>query len=684
MFPAGVPWRGGLCSEGALMCGIAALFSRAPAPLADLVSAMATLVRYRGPDDEGLAIFSGVELEPHAWGGPDTPLDTYQAAGAYAPARAPAEGREALAALAHRRLSIVDLSPAGHQPMCTPDRRYWIVYNGEVYNHVELRAELEALGHRFQSHSDTEVILYAYREWGEHCLERFNGMFAFVLLDRVARRVLVARDRFGVKPLYLWHSPDGTVALASEIKQFSTLPGWAPRVHSQRAYEFLQWGLLDHSQETLFAGVRQLRGGESIHCTLEDLCDDPPVRRWYRLAVRAFDGTFDDAAREFRERFADAVRIRLRADVPVGSCLSGGLDSSSIVCTANLLLRATNAQAGQKTFSAGARVKRFDERDFIESVVAHTGVEAHYTYPELADLFATVDAITWHQDEPFHSTSIYAQWEVFRLAAEARVKVLLDGQGADELLAGYHGFFAPHFASLFRSLRWGLLWRELRAAKRVHGIGLWAASKYLGSGALPGSIARPLRRLVGKGAAAPDWIDVRRIAIDDRDPDLAYGLKATTVNGMAHSLMTATGLPMLLHWEDRDSMAHSVESRLPFLDFRLVEFVMGLPAEFKLVNGTTKQVLRAAMRGTLPEKVRNRMDKMGFVTPEEIWVREGAPDLFRRELERAIEASRGILTAKALDRLEAVIAGREPFGFLVWRMISFGRWMERFGMRLAS
>jgi asparagine synthase (glutamine-hydrolysing) len=567
--------------------------------------------------------------------------------------------------------------------MTTPDRRYWIVYNGEIYNHVELRAGLEARGYAFVSHSDTEVILHAYREWGEQCAERFNGMFAFVLFDRVARRVFAVRDRFGVKPLYFWRSPQGIVALASEIKQFTTLPGWQASLNGQRAYEFLNWGLVDQSGETLFAGVRQLRGGELIHCTLDELFRDLPVRRWYRLAAREFQGTFDEAARGFRELFADSVRLRLRADVPVGSCLSGGLDSSSIVCVANRSLRAVSAEAQQKTFSACARIKRFDEREHIDAVVAHTGVAGHYTYPDLPGLVSSLDALTWHQDEPFGSASIYAQWRVFELAREARVKVLLDGQGADEQLAGYHGFFAPHFAGLFATLKWSALWRELRAAKRLHGMRLSAASRYAANALLPEALRQPLRRLAGKPAATrPDWLDPSRVAFDERDPYLADGLKMGSLNDMSYSLLTATGLPMLLHWEDRDSMAHSVESRLPFLDFRLVEFVLGLPPDFKLSGATTKRVLRAAMQGILPESVRNRQDKMGFVTPEELWIREEAPELFRTELRRAIEASHGFITTDALARLEAVIAGREPFSFLIWRMISFGRWMERFAVRL--
>ncbi|MGA6826576.1 asparagine synthase (glutamine-hydrolyzing) [Nitrospira sp. NS4] len=666
------------------MCGIAVLFSSEPRPLDDHIRAMTAAVRHRGPDDEGIALFSAKGLETTALGGVDTPAGTYDARMTYAPRRKAEPVADAVVALGHRRLSIVDLSPAGHQPMCTADRRFWIVYNGEIYNYVELRTELELLGHSFVSHSDTEVILAAYREWGEQCLGRFNGMFAFVLVDRTARRVFAARDRFGVKPLYLWRSSRGLVAMASEIKQFSVLPGWSPVMNGQRAYEFLNWGLLDHTEETLFNGVRQLRGGECLHCPLEELPVSFPIKRWYQMTPRSFQGDRKAAADEFCALFTDAVRLRLRADVPVGSCLSGGLDSSSIVCVANNLLRSAGAASQQNTFSACAKVKRYDERKYIDIVVDRTGVHAHYVYPDLGELFETLDVLTWHQDEPFGSTSIYAQWHVFKLAAQARVKVLLDGQGADELLGGYHGFFAPHFAGLFATGRWGALLREIRAANRLHGLGFAGASKYLANAVLPELLRRPLRRLAGKSSSAPTWFDRGRLAIDDRDPFPAYGFKTTSVDQMAHTLLTATSVPMLLHWEDRDSMAHSVESRLPFLDFRVAEFLMGLPAEMKLWDATTKQVLRESMRGILPEPIRMRMDKMGFVTPEEPWVRQEAPERFRVELRRAVDASQGVINDAILDHFDAIVAGRAPFNFLIWRMISFGRWMDRFGVRVVA
>src|SRR5688572_22192080 len=408
------------------MCGISALFAPRSMRLDGLVRRMTTAVRHRGPDGEGFALFSADGLHVTSLGGEDTVPAVYEARMAYAPKRTMGSTPDSIVALGHRRLAIIDLSPAGHQPMCTPDGRVWIVYNGEIYNYVELRTELETLGYSFVSNNDTEVILAAYREWGEQCLGRFNGMFAFVILDRTNRVVFVARDRFGVKPLYVWRSPEDLVALASEIKQFSVLPGWLPRVNGQRAYDFLNEGVLDHTEETLFQGVRQIRGGECFHGTIDELRLHFPIRRWYQLTPRPFSGNMRAAAREFLELFTDAVRLRLRADVLIGSCLSGGLDSSSIVCVANQLLRADGTASQQETFSACAKIKSYDERHYIDIVVDQTGVRARYVYPDLKDLFSTVDDITWHQDEPFGSASIYAQWHVFRLAAAARVKVLLD------------------------------------------------------------------------------------------------------------------------------------------------------------------------------------------------------------------------------------------------------------------
>lgn len=665
------------------MCGIAALFSSDPLPLDNLIQSMTTAVRHRGPDGEGFAIFSARDFATTVLGGVDTPVGTYDARIAYAPIRDAKPVSDAVAALGHRRLSIIDLTPAGHQPMCTADRHFWIVYNGEIYNYVELRRELELLGHSFGSHSDTEVILSAYRQWGEQCLERFNGMFAFVLVDRMQRRVFAARDRFGVKPLYYWVSSAGLVAFASEIKQFTGLPGWRPIVNGPRAYDFLNWGLFDHTSETLFSNVRQLRGGEYVSCSIDELGKGIVVKRWYNLAPADSPSSHEEAAGGLRSLLEDSVRLRLRADVPVGSCLSGGLDSSSIVCLANRLLRQVNADALQKTFSARSTDLRVDEGAFIDAVVGSTGVGNFQIYPPLSGLFEVLPLITWHQDEPFGSSSIYAQWHVFRLAAEHNVKVMLDGQGADEQLAGYHGFYAARFGSLLRTLRLGKLASEMAEVRRVHAMGAKQLLAYAASTLLPEGLKQSVRHLAGRPAVKPvEWLDMRRLGVTPADPFLALGAKASSVRELSLLQLLYTNLPMLLHWEDRDSMAHAVESRIPFLDYRLVEFVLGLPDDLKIAGATTKRVLREAMQGVIPEKIRIRTDKIGFATAEEAWVRQECPEAFRAMLRDAMEASSGVLSPKALDFLEEVIKGRRAFSFVPWRMISFGAWMKRFDVQV--
>jgi asparagine synthase (glutamine-hydrolysing) len=604
--------------------------------------------------------------------------------------KAAGEQAPAVAALGHRRLSIVDLSPAGHQPMCTADRNCWITYNGEIYNYLELREELRALGSAFSTRSDTEVMLAAYRQWGRGCLQHFNGMFAFVLFDRARRKLFAARDRFGVKPLYYWISPEGLIAFASEIKQFTVLPGWQARVNGQRAYDFLNWGVSDHTDETLFRGVFQLRGGEALELDLDSgelsrvsAGGRLPAYCWYELQGRPFAGTPVDAGHAFRALLMDSIRLHLRADVPVGSCLSGGLDSSSIVCVMNDLLRAQNVGALQRTFSACATVTRFDEREFIDDVVRQTGTDAHFVYPSLEELFPLLDRITWHQDEPFGSTSIYAQWHVFRLAAENGVRVMLDGQGADEQLAGYHGFFAARYSDLLRGLRWTTLWQEVQRARELHGHPPLLSVKYALNGVLPEWLRQPLRRFAGRPANNVPWLDMAALGAESGDPFRRIASSgSTSVAAMSRAQLTATSLPMLLHWEDRDSMAHSVEARVPFLDYRLVEFVLGLPDDYKIAGGVTKRVLRDGMRGVLPEKIRTRIDKLGFVTPEEVWLREDGPVHFRKALRDSVDASGGVLKPEVSKLLDAMIEGRQPFSFLIWRLISFGAWMRVFSVRV--
>lgn len=669
------------------MCGFGALVLTGDQKLPSL-QAMLDSIRHRGPDDEGWVAFSGKQLRATFGGGPDTAADCFGASLPYAPDSLSHVPDDARLVLGHRRLSVMDVSPGGHQPMSFENGRFWIVFNGEIYNFGELRATLEGLGRRFLSSSDTEVLLASYAEWGRSCLDRLEGMFSFIIVDRSQGTLFAARDRFGIKPLYYWVGPQGFLAFASEIKQFSFLPGWKAVLNGQRAYDFLAWGILDHTDETMFANVYQLRPGTFVEIELNSALSFEDGGRvesgvWYNLSGDEFSAGIDEAAKGFRDRFGASLRAHLQSDVPVGSCLSGGLDSSSIVCLVNHILRVEEREARQYAFSSCSTIPRYDERNYVEEVASYTGAEVTYLYPDLDQLFDKLDLITWHQDEPFGSTSIFAQWSVFSVAARSGLKVLLDGQGADEQLAGYRGYHGALYANLFKRLRWIELWREVKAARDLHGYSVMTAMKYLVDAFSPSFIRYFLRAVVGKETASPNWLDLKRIGAVACDPIRGGQGASRSIRDLSFRQLTRSNLQMLLHWEDRGSMAHSLEARVPFLDHRLVEFLLGLPDSYKLHRGVTKRVLREGMIGFLPELVRTRMSKLGFATPEEYWICTEAPETFRRALSDAVVGSQGVLRPEAMSMLEDAIAGRRPFDFTVWRLISFAAWMKRFGVKVS-
>jgi asparagine synthase (glutamine-hydrolysing) len=651
------------------MCGIVGVWRRDGAAIdAELLRDATDRLRHRGPDDEGYLLGNVAARVAEPRTGPASViggrmLDSHTG--------------QADLAFGFRRLAIIDLSSNGHQPLAAADGALWVVFNGEIYNYVEIRDELQARGHRFRTATDTEVILAAYREWGVECLSRFNGMWAFVLWDVSGRRLFGARDRFGIKPLY-YRNTVAAFSFASEIKALIVDGSPTFDVRQEAILDFLTTGFVDHSARSFFVGVEQL---PAAHYFIAD-ANGLRIARYWELddARRPVDG---DRAESLRvgEIFNDAVRIHMRSDVPIGSCLSGGIDSSAIVCVANRLLRQNStASSTQETFSSCFDDPRFDERPFIERVLEQTGARANFVFPRGEDLPSEIAAVVWHHDEPFATTSVYAQWKVMQKAAERGVKVILDGQGGDELFAGYHTYFGYHFADLLRHGRLAALWREARGYARVHGVSMRVALNRLVEPLLGAALRRAIRaRLKHEGAGLNR--EFLRSGGDEADAPHSDGSR---LYGRLRELLTSSSLPALLRYEDRDSMAFSVEARVPFLDVRLVELAFSLPASLKIDRGTTKVVLREALRGIIPESVRTRTDKMGFVTPEGVWLRgplrTWATDILNSPEFRA----RPYFDQRAVQEyFRRFLAGGAETSGPVWRWIVLELWLRQAGERRA-
>ena len=613
------------------------------------------IVKHRGPDGEGWEVF-------------DTKCGPL--------------------ALGHRRLAIIDLTDAGHQPMSYEDGQYWLVFNGEIYNYLELRRELELLGRVFRTHTDSEVLLAAYAQWGELALDRFLGMFAFLIWDTQKQVLFAARDRFGIKPLY-WTKNSTGIAFASEIKQLLNLSAVSRRMNVARVFDFLEAGISEHTGQTMFADVYQLRGGEcaTLDISAGRLGGTPKVRRWYDiLKSGGLELSEENAGDQFRELLTNSVSMHLRSDVPIGSCLSGGLDSSSIVCLMDRLLGQGRSDVRINTVSACYLEKEVDERPFMDFVVEFARCDPHYVYPSVDEALARAEDITWHQDEPYGSTSIFAQWKVFATAREAGVKVMLDGQGADEQLAGYHGGFHYYTADLVRRRKWITLIRTILQRKEYHDLSYLDQVRRLAVPYLP-------TRIVNRGKSllrAPDWLNFPAFkslsntsgAFDTAVSEL--GMKAVrTIGDLCVALTQGSNLTMLLHWEDRNSMAHGIEARVPFLDHRLVEFSLALGDLHKTVLADTKRVLRRAMRNTLPQKVLDRRDKLGFATPEEKWLRGNLRSAVEAGVEETLARFPGLLNVENTRLfVRQMLDGKLPWNFSVWRIVNVGIWGRVFNVGL--
>ena len=577
--------------------------------------------------------------------------------------------------LGHQRLAIIDLSEEGAQPLPGPDDDNWITYNGELYNYLELRDELRAEGVRFRTATDTEVICAALRHWGvERALTRFNGMWAFAWLDERERRLVVARDRAGEKPLYLRVDGDD-LTFASELKGLLAMVGGRFALDLEVARDFLQQTVIDASSRTMLQGVSSLPGGSFMTIDLSAPQLQPVTREYWRPKTdMAEPPVFDERsvtrlAAEVRDLFHDSVRLRLRSDVPVGLLLSGGLDSSAIASAVHRLHGSDGDVAMLAAVSSDAR---FDESPYVDIVARHLRREVHKVNVDLQpdEAFDLLERVTWHNDEPIGSFTSVAHFRLMERAKELGVTVVLSGQGADELLCGYKKYMGFYVQRLIRQGRLfaaaNMVLSSLVQGTVMRQFNLQEARRYL-----PFAQEREEASVLGPAIAH----------LPDHPMGMAEGM---TIQERQALDLTSLSVPSLNHYEDRMSMAHGREIRLPFLDERLMDLLLPLPPEFKLSGGWTKYIFRKAMEDELPREIAWRKDKQGFSLPQSVWLRGPLrPRVLELFAEDALVFRHGLLARdKLLAKYERFANETESRGSVwyqeIFNAISMEVWLRRF------
>ncbi|MEO5999797.1 MAG: asparagine synthase (glutamine-hydrolyzing) [Ferruginibacter sp.] len=555
--------------------------------------------------------------------------------------------------LGHRRLSIIDLSHEADQPMHYMNR-YHLVFNGEIYNYLELKDTLQKQGYTFTTASDTEVLLALYDRDKENCLQWIDGMFAFVIYDDKENEVFAARDRFGEKPFFYNYIPGKHFLFGSEMKCLWEA-GVEKNVNNRMLYNYLTLGYLDNPidlSETFYENCTRLPHSHYIKLSIKDC--KLTIKQYYDIDWRNADHsiTVDQAKEKFHELFYTSVQRRLRSDVTVGSSLSGGLDSSLVVAVIDNLKKGTGQR--QDTFSAVFPGFKKDERKYMDHVIAATHVNPHFVTPTDEGLIGAIDKLNWHQEEPYGSASIYVQYCVMQLAKENNVTVLLDGQGADEILAGYHAFYPPYFASL-KKQDTGLYKKELAAYGALHG------NSEINADVRKGLVSK-IKLFAGRQAPAfrKMYHHYKQLKDPVLDPEFyntyrKSSFESTPVfENLNHALYHSTfkqGLQELLRYADRNSMAHSREVRLPFLSHELVEFLLTLPPGMKIKEGWTKWIMRQTFQRELPPEIGWRKDKIGYEPPQQNWLQ-------RDEVKKKMEAAQNKLVDKHILKRTAKEQGK--------------------------
>jgi asparagine synthase (glutamine-hydrolysing) len=611
------------------------------------------LISHRGPDDEGFTAINKQTGNTKCFSGDDTILQFKSKH----PHISTAELDQYDVILGHRRLSIIDLSENGHGPMSDSSGKIWLTFNGEIYNYIELRRELEAEGYIFKSHTDTEVIIYSYIKWGENCLNKFNGMWAFALWDGRINKLFIARDRFGIKPLYYFHQGN-TFAFCSEIKPLALAGKTGPEVDEKRIPFFVLYGNRLNTPDTYISHVKSLQPSHFLTFTNNKIS----IKRYYDIAVKEITGNEDKLKQQLTELFTDSIKLHYRSDVKVGTCLSGGFDSSSIVAFSNLIDRKE-----LDTFSAVWNDKDCDESKYIDIVNKRFGCHPNKIVPQESEFDETFSRIHYAQEIPTEGPGLYPQWYVMNKAS-SRVKVLLDGQGGDEVFGGYYQI-GSYLRSLIKDKKGGSILKNLNSyftflnKHGIHSFSSWLFPQFY-------------NKVVRANLSEQFKIIKTGFMERFRKEDLYFDADPPTkfknyLNDLSYHFINTLTIPTLLHYEDRSSMAFSIESRVPFLDYRLVEFGVNLPPKYLVEKNTSRPLYRRTVEKFLPEQIVKRKDKLGYPTPFTKWTRSTLKNYVSDVL-----MSKDSLIYKYLDieyvktNLVKHFNNKTDYGWGIWRLLA--------------
>lgn len=624
------------------MCGISVIVQKSNEPVSEvLIRKMNNLVVHRGPDGEGY--YHHLNL-----------------------------------AMGHRRLKIIDLSNAATQPMEYDG--LIITYNGEIYNYIEIRKVLENEGYLFHTKSDTEVILAAYKKWGKNCVSHFHGMWSFAIFDRNRNILFCSRDRFGIKPFSYFDSKTH-FCIASEIKQFSAIPFFEPKLNHQAAFHFLYYSSIEGEEKSFFQNVKFLSPGQNL---IYDLTTHQlELENWYHLTIedQYADISYPEACKHFRYLFDRSISMHVRSDVEIGACLSGGLDSSSIVYSYKHQFPKSNPL---KTVSSCFEEKAINEIEYIDFVTKDIGFQGNKIFPDIRQIMQNniFEKICYHQDQPITSGSFFSEYKVFEKAGELGLKVMLDGQGADEYLAGYDEFnsiYLNQYLHKLQLLSFTRVARDIARFKDHHPI---TFIKNFGSDMLMNTGRKAMKKF-NSSYFKPVWMNEKWFEENSYNQNpypilLPGGIKG--IQELTRKALSQYSLPHQLHSEDRNSMMHSIESRLPFLDHTLVEFVLNLPDNFKIRNGVNKSILRDGLKDILPEKISGRKNKLGFPGPEDRLFLKQDPDIHRILLSLQ-DSFPGIFSRNIIEKYERCFTAKEQNQNLIFKSLSFYYWTKAFGIK---